>query len=193
VPILITLTPGQPYARLANSSLATCCPAPSSLNSKRYALNSPFELCFQWGNEPRATYGLPYSEEAYQNTDLHSSQKFTTLEPLAKLPTGTAGPRDSLSGNDFCREGRCRGRAANLMALFVSLGATTTLHHRMHSGRRGNTGGHSRNRINWSAVSARIPNIKCAITLASPLTMMVLPPNSSLSRALLRSATVRSL
>ena len=29
--------------------------------------------------------------------------------------------------------------------------------------------------------------------LVSPLTMMTLPPNSSLSRALLRSATVRSL
>ena len=112
----------------------------------------------------------------YQTIVIRRFCKHVSL--LQNAPTGTAGPRDSLSGSDFCREESCRGRTANLMALFISLGATTALHRRMHSGRRGNTGGHSRNRINWSAVSARIPNIKCAITLASPLTMMVLPPNS---------------
>src|ERR1039457_567553 len=52
---------------------------------------------------------------------------------------------------------------------------------------------HCRNRINWSADRARTPNIKWLITLASPLTIRCLPPNSSLSRALLRSATVRSV
>jgi len=53
--------------------------------------------------------------------------------------------------------------------------------------------GHRRNRINWSALNASMPNIKWLITLTAPLTMTFLPPNSSLSLALLRSATVRSL
>jgi len=52
---------------------------------------------------------------------------------------------------------------------------------------------HCRSRINWSADRTRTPNIKWLITLVSPLTIRCLPPNSSLSRALLRSAAVRSL
>ncbi len=76
---------------------------------------------------------------------------------------------------------------------FRRLRRTTACIPRMHGGGRGNAGGHSRHRINWSADRARIPNIKCAITLVTPLTIKVLPPNSSLSRALLRSAAVRSL
>ena len=52
---------------------------------------------------------------------------------------------------------------------------------------------HCRNRINWSADSARTPNIRCPMTLVPPWTRTQRPPYSSLRRALLRSATVRSL
>jgi hypothetical protein len=72
-------------------------------------------------------------------------------------------------------------------------GRTPSCIPRMHSGRRGSAGGHRRNRINWSADSARRPNIRWAITLVWPLTRMFRPPNSSLRRALLRSAALRSL
>lgn len=47
---------------------------------------------------------------------------------------------------------------------------------------------HRRSRISWSALSARTPNIKCPIALTPPFTRRWLPPNSSLRRALLRSA-----
>ena len=44
-----------------------------------------------------------------------------------------------------------------------------------------------------TGVSASKPNIKWFITLAGPLTRTCLPPNSSFSRALVRSAWLRSL
>jgi len=42
----------------------------------------------------------------------------------------------------------------------------------------------------WSTVSAIMPNIRCAMTLAAPRTRTVRPPNSSFSRALTRSTMV---
>ena len=66
-----------------------------------------------------------------------------------------------------------RSRGAIFFAREVSLAERLTVWHglphagrapscipRMHSGRRGNAGGHRRNRINWSADSARMPNIR---------------------------------
>src|SRR5947209_7002328 len=44
----------------------------------------------------------------------------------------------------------------------------------------------------WSAVRAKMPNIKCVITLAQPRTRTVAAPNSSFSRAYTRSTVVRS-
>ncbi len=76
---------------------------------------------------------------------------------LQNSPERVAAPQHSPSGSGFCRERCLGGRAANLMAWFSSFGANPLLHHRMHSSRRGNAGGHGRNRINWSADSARIP------------------------------------
>jgi hypothetical protein len=44
----------------------------------------------------------------------------------------------------------------------------------------------------WSTVSARMPNIRCAITFCGPRTRTCRPPNSSFKRAYTRSTAVRS-
>mgnify|MGYP001010711858 CR=1 FL=1 len=135
--------------------------------------------------------GLPVSSFL----QLESYQKYQLTESLLQnSPTRFTAPHSIRPLRAICvvREASIAERLS-LWHGFRRLRRTTACIPRMHGGGRGNAGGHSRNRINWSADRARIPNIKCAITLVAPLTIKVLPPNSSLSRALLRSAAVRSL
>ncbi len=112
---------------------------------------------------------------------------------LQNSPAPVTAPHHSLTGSDFRCERRLLGGAANLMAWLAFFGRTPLQHSSNAPQPERERRGHCRNRINWSADSARMPNIRWAITLVSPLTLMVLPPNSSFSRALLRSAAVRSL
>ncbi len=95
------------------------------------------------------------------------------LSLLQNSPGRIAAPHHSLSGSDFFASEVSLAERLTVWHSLPHSGRTPPCIPRMHSGRRGNAGGHRRNRINWSADSARMPNIRWAITFVLPLTRMV--------------------